>query len=89
MRALEVTGRDLVRALSAAIVARPAVDAAVRARAEAIAAHVAVAGGESRVVRRGHGDYVVEATGSTSLLRDPWAEPVVTATVVEPGPPQS
>lgn len=66
MNAMEMTGRDLVRALSAAVLARPAVDAAVRARAETHAADIAADGGEARVVRRGHADYVVEAARGSS-----------------------
>jgi hypothetical protein len=51
MSALDLTRAGLIRALGGALAARPAVDAAVRARAEA------------RVVRRGDGDYAVEAGG--------------------------
>lgn len=87
MRTLELTGRDLVRALTTAIVARPAVDAAVRSRAERTAARAAEAGVEARVVRRGHADYTVEASGPGLFARefgslDAPAEPLV-ATMAE------
>jgi hypothetical protein len=84
MKTLELTGRDLVRALAPAIVARPAVDAAVRARAEEAAARIAEAGVAVRVVRRGHADYAVEASGPGLFARelgslDAPAGPVVAA----------
>jgi hypothetical protein len=63
MSALDLTRAGLIRALGGALAARPAVDAAVRARAEAIAARLGEAGAEARVVRRGDGDYAVEAGG--------------------------
>ena len=86
MSALDLTGNGLIRALGAAIAARPSVDAAVRAKAESIAARIAEAGVEARVVRRGHGDYAVEATRSGLFARefgslDAPAEPVVGAAV--------
>ncbi len=79
MSALDLTRSDLIRALGATVAARPAVDAAVRARAEAIAARVAAAGVEARVVRRGQADYAVEATGrvfarnSGATPGEPWS----------------
>jgi hypothetical protein len=64
MSAIDITRGDLVRAIGTLVAARPAVDAAVRARAEAIAAGFTAGGGEARAVRRGHGDHAVEAGGA-------------------------
>jgi len=82
MSAIDITAGDLIRALGAMVAARPSVDAAVRAKAEAIAARVASAGVGARVVRRGHADHAVEATGTGLFARefgsiDALAEPVV------------
>ncbi len=82
MSAIDLTRGDLIRALGALVSARPAVDAAVRARAEAIAARVDEAGVAARVVRRGHADYAVEANGPGLFARelgslDAPAEPVI------------
>jgi hypothetical protein len=82
MSAIDVTRSDLIRALGAMVAARPAVDAAVRAKAEAIAARVTEAGVEARVVRHVHADYAVEASGAGLFARefgsiDAPAEPVV------------
>lgn len=84
MNALDLTQRGLIRALAAAVVRRPAVDAAVRARAEEAAARIAEAGVAVRVVRRGHADYAVEASGPGLFARefgslDAPAGPVVAA----------
>jgi hypothetical protein len=57
--ALSQIGHDLIRAL-AGLAARPAIDRAVRARAEALAREATAAGGRTaRVVREGPGEYVV------------------------------
>jgi hypothetical protein len=58
--AMKVTGADLIRALGGAL---PAVDDAVRARAEARAAELARDGVATRVLRRGQGAYAVEVIG--------------------------
>jgi hypothetical protein len=58
--ALRITGADLVRALGGVT---PAVDEAVRARAEARAAELASDGITTRVLKRGKGSYAVEVTG--------------------------
>lgn len=76
------TRGDLVRALGAFVAARPSVDAAVQAKAEAIAARIEAAAVEARVVRRGHADHAVEARGAGLFARefgsvDAPAEPVV------------
>jgi hypothetical protein len=65
--ALRITGADLVRALGGVI---PAVDEAVRARAEARAAELAADGMTTRVLRRGEGSYVVEVTGEGLFERE-------------------
>jgi hypothetical protein len=70
MSAIDITRGDLIRALGAMVAARPAVDAAVRVRAEAIAASVTEAGVAARVTRRGHADYAVEASGAGLLARE-------------------
>lgn len=62
MTARDLTRNGLIRALGGALAGRPAVDAAVRARAEEIAARMVAAGAEVRVVRHGPGDYAVEAS---------------------------
>jgi hypothetical protein len=56
--ALRLTGEGIVRALGGAL---PAVDAAARARAEALARELEEEGREVWVLRRGAGDYAVEA----------------------------
>jgi hypothetical protein len=58
--AMKVTGADLIRALGGAL---PAVDDAVRTRAEARAAELARDGVTTRVLRRGPGGYTIEVTG--------------------------
>jgi hypothetical protein len=82
MSVIDITRGDLIRALGAMVAARPSVDAAVRSRAEAIAARINAAGVEAHVVRRGRADYVVEARGTGLFARefgsiDAPAEPVV------------
>jgi hypothetical protein len=57
---MKVTGADLIRALGGSL---PAVDDAVRAKAEARAAELARGGIATRVLRRGEGAYTVEVTG--------------------------
>lgn len=70
MSALGLTGGDLIRAL-ARIGRRPAIDAAVRARAEDLAARIAEADGvTARASRRGEGDYVVTASGPGLFARE-------------------
>ena len=61
MRTLDLTRYGLIRALLAAVATRPAVDAAVAARAEAVAAEMRAAGVVADVVRRGSSDYAVRA----------------------------
>jgi len=82
-RALQLTGADLVRAVGSAA-ALPAVDAAVRGRAEKAAADLARAGTATRVLKRGDGDYLVTVSGSGVFARefgavDKPAEPFVAA----------
>ncbi len=70
--ALKLTGADLVRALSAAV-ASPAVDRAVRQRAETVARAVAAAAGNgvaTRLTRRESGDYVVSVAGAGLFARE-------------------
>ncbi len=69
--ARRLTADDLARALAGAAM-RPAVDRAVRARAEAVARTVgAEAGGGvvTRVLRREAGDYVVSVEGQGLFAR--------------------
>ena len=89
MSAIELTRAGLIRALEAAVAARPAVDAAVRSRAEALAGRIAEAGLEARVLRRGPGDYTVEASGPGLFARefgahDTAADPVVAPLLEDP-----
>lgn len=70
MSAIDLTRDGLVRALEAGIAARPAVDRAVRGRADAIADRIAEAGIDVRVVRRGPADYAVEASGAGLFARE-------------------
>jgi hypothetical protein len=65
--ALSLTGGDLIRALRDAM---PAVDDAVRAKAEARAAEVAGDGVTTRVLRRGEGAYTVEISGEGVFERE-------------------
>ena len=72
MSGLDLTGADLIRALGD-IARRPAVDAAVRDRAEQLAADVARATGgpvTARVLRRGDGNYVVDVSGPGLFARE-------------------
>ncbi len=72
MSALDLTMRDLIRALSR-LTARPAIDRAVRERAEAVAKRVeAEAGGSvtAAVARRGEGAYVVAVSGPDLFARE-------------------
>ena len=67
MSALSITGADLVRVLTQAML--PRVDAAVRARAERLAREAAGDGVVTRVWRRGAGEYAVEVgRGAPSLV---------------------
>jgi hypothetical protein len=90
MSAIDLTRAGLVRALEAAIAATPAVDRAVRSEADALAGRIADAGLAAHVVRRGQGDYAVEASGQGLFARefgshDAAAEPVI-APLLEPRP---
>jgi len=69
--ALKITGTDLARALARATTS-PAVDAAVRARAEDVARDVgnAVEGVTTPVMRRDAGDYVVSIAGQGLFARE-------------------
>ncbi len=68
--ALKLTGADLAQALGA-VLASPAVDAAVRRRAEDVAGAVrAETGDAARVTRRGPGDYVVSVEGQGLFARE-------------------
>ena len=70
MSALDLTRGDLIRALKR-IGRRPAVDGAVRAKAEDLAARIAAAGGvAARASRRGEGDYVITASGPGLFARE-------------------
>ena len=86
MRGRDLTGADLVRALGG-LTRRPAVAAALRARAETLAAAIEDAGGvTASVAERGAGDFVVTASGPSLFARefgslDRPAEPVVAAAV--------
>lgn len=77
MSALELTRQGLTRALTAAM--KPAIDAAVQRKADAVAARVRAEGGAARVIQRGPGEVVVEArrlaTDGDSAFADPFAEP--------------
>lgn len=64
--ALSITGADLIRALRDAL---PAVDDAVRARADARVAKLARDGVATRVLRRGEGAYTVEVAGDSLFER--------------------
>ncbi len=64
-----LTGSDLVRALGHAV-ALPAVDDAVRRRADEIARTVAGDGLVTRVLRRDAGDYVVSVEGPNLFARE-------------------
>jgi hypothetical protein len=68
--ALKITGNDLARALARAALS-PAVDAAVRTRAETVArdAGAGVDGVTTRVLRRDTGDYVVSIEGPGLFAR--------------------
>lgn len=68
-RALQRTAADLVRAVGN-VAALPAVDAAVRRRAEQVAAELARAGTETHVLKRGDGDYLVTASGLGLFARE-------------------
>jgi hypothetical protein len=86
MSAIDITRGDLIRALGALVAAQPAVDAAARTMAEAIAARLGEAGVDARAVRRGHGDYAVEASGAGLFARefgsvDAPADPIVRAAI--------
>jgi hypothetical protein len=91
MSGRELTSGDLVRALGS-LTARPAVDAAVRTRAEMLAERIeARAGGEVadvRVVRRGPAAYAVEVSAPNLFGRefgslDKPADPLIGAAVAE------
>lgn len=60
--ALSVTGADLIRALRDVM---PAIDDAVRQRAEERAAELAADGVTTRVLRRGEGAYAIEIAGAS------------------------
>lgn len=82
---LTPAGRDLLRAIGDPA-ALPAIDEAVRARAEATAAALARDGVVTRVLRRGAGAYTVEVIGEGVLGRELGdhgrpAEPVVAAAI--------
>lgn len=66
--ALRLTGGDLVQALAGAL---PAIDAAARRQAEAVAEVLREeAGVAARVTRRGDGDYVVSLEGPGLFARE-------------------
>jgi len=70
--ALSLTRDDLVRALTR-LSERPAVDLALRGRADALAREVEAAaadGTTARVARRGPGDYVVTVSGPGLFARE-------------------
>jgi hypothetical protein len=71
--ALDLTGADLIRALGD-VTKRPAVDGAVRARAEALAGEIErQAGGAPttvRVIRRGPSDYAVTVSAPGLFARE-------------------
>jgi hypothetical protein len=71
VNALDLTTRDLIRALSR-LTARPALDGAVRGRAEAVAKRIEATGGNLTVdvVRRGEGAYVVAVSGPDLFARE-------------------
>jgi hypothetical protein len=90
MTARVTTAEDLVRALRG-LTRRPAVGAALRERAEALAAAIAEAGGEgvsATVAERGPGEMIVTASGPGLFAREfgslaAPAEPVVAPAVEE------
>jgi hypothetical protein len=70
MTALDLTRSDLIGTLRR-IGRRPAVDGAVKAKAEGLAARIAEAGGvAARASRRGAGDYVVTVSGPGLFARE-------------------
>ena len=78
---LALTGADLARAIGK-VAGLPSVDAALRARADALAAEAAGEGIVTRVLRQGEGDYVVSVEGPGLFARefgslDRPAEPVI------------
>jgi hypothetical protein len=82
MSAIDLTRAGLIRGLEAAIAARPAVDRATAAAANAIAGRIADAELDARVERRGQADYAVEARGPELYARefgsrDAAADPVI------------
>lgn len=82
MSALDLTRGDLIRTLKR-FAMRPAVDDAVKTKAEALAARIAETGGvTAQASRRGVGDYVVTVSGPGLFARefggvDRAAEPVI------------
>jgi len=69
MSALDLTRGDLIRTLKR-IGRRPAVEDAVRATAESLAARIAETGVTAQASRRGEGDYVVTVTGPGLFARE-------------------
>jgi hypothetical protein len=89
--ALMLTGADLVRALGA-VKALPAVDAAIARRADEVAGALAWAGTETRVLKRGDGDYLVTVSGAGVFAREfgsvaEPAAPFIAAALAEAGKP--
>lgn len=84
MSAIDLTRDGLVRALEAAIAARPAVDRAVRAEADAIAGRMADAGIDVRVERRGQADYGVVASAPGLFSREFGSRDVAPDPVIAP-----
>jgi hypothetical protein len=85
--ALTITGNDLVRALGGAATL-PAVDEAVKAKAEALAARLAADGVTTRVLKRGAGAYAVEVSGEGLFEREfgaagTEAEPALAVAIAE------
>ena len=70
MSALDLTRGDLIRTLRR-IGRGPAIDAAVRAKAEGLAARIGEAGNvTAQARRRGEGDYVVTVSGPGLFARE-------------------
>lgn len=85
------TGADFVRAVGNAA-AFPAVDAAIKRRAEQVAAELARDGTTTRILKRGPGDYVVAASGQGVFARefgsvDTPAAPFVGTAIARAGKP--
>lgn len=85
MSTLDLTRADLIRALDR-IAERPAIDRAVRARAEALAGAIgeADAGVTAEVLARGPADYLVAVSGPDLFAREFGALAAPAEPLIEP-----